>query len=84
MTNYLFRPLFPSIIRNLKKNGMLIYETFSKGNEKYGHPKNLNFLLKSGELLRIVEKKLHVIAFEEGYIENPKKAVVQRICAKKL
>ncbi len=84
VTNYLFRPLFPSIIKNLKKNGMLIYETFSEGNEKYGHPKNLDFLLKSGELLKIVEKKLHVIAFEEGYIENPKKAVVQRICAKKI
>ena len=84
VTNYLFRPLFSSIIRGLKKNGMLIYETFSEGNEKYGHPKNPHFLLKSGELLKMVGKKLRIIAFEEGHIKIPRKAVIQRICAKKI
>ena len=81
VTNYLFRPLTSSIIRALKNNGMLIYETFSKGNEKYGHPRNPNFLLKSGELLKMFGAALRIVAFEEGCIRNPRKMMVQRICA---
>ncbi|NKB19177.1 MAG: SAM-dependent methyltransferase [Alphaproteobacteria bacterium] len=81
VTNYLYRPLFPAIIDALDTNGILIYETFSLGNAKYGRPSNPDFLLTPGELLSVCKNKLRVIAFEEGLIENPTRAVKQRICA---
>ena len=57
VTNYLHRPLFPNLIITIKANGILIYETFAHGNEKYGKPSNPNFLLQSGELLEVVRGK---------------------------
>ncbi|MBK19226.1 MAG: SAM-dependent methyltransferase [Rhodospirillaceae bacterium] len=81
VTNYLHRPLFPEILNSLSENGVLIYETFSLGNEQYGRPSNPNFLLKPGELLDICLGTLQIIAFEEGLIEVPSPAVKQRICA---
>jgi SAM-dependent methyltransferase len=92
VTNYLHRPLFPSIFASLAINGILIYETFAKGNERFGKPSNPAFLLDPGELLDQVRansaahrnERLHVIAFEDGYSEQPRPAMLQRICAAKL
>jgi SAM-dependent methyltransferase len=81
VTNYLYRPLIPAIINVLDENGILIYETFSRGNERYGRPSNPDFLLKPGELLSACSEKLRVIAYEEGTIKGPKPSVKQRICA---
>jgi SAM-dependent methyltransferase len=81
VTNYLYRPLFENLINSLSDGGVLIYQTFMIGNEAYGRPKNPNFLLKRDELSDVFNKKLDVIAFEQGYIESPKPAVVQSICA---
>ena len=81
VTNYLHRPLFPKLLNSLAGGGMLIYETFAAGNERYGRPSNSDFLLRPGELLEVVRGKLNVIAFEEGLVEQPGFAVVQRICA---
>jgi SAM-dependent methyltransferase len=81
VTNYLYRPLFNSLIKSLGHGGVLIYQTFMTGNEIYGRPNNLKFLLSKNELNDFFREKLSVIAFEEGYIENPKPAVVQSICA---
>ena len=80
VTNYLHRPLFPHLVSALRSGGVLIYETFAAGNERYGRPSNPEFLLQPGELLRGVEP-LSVIAFEQGFIRAPKQALVQRICA---
>lgn len=80
VTNYLHRPLFRSLIEGLRRGGVLIYETFALGNERYGRPSNPAFLLRPNELLRSVEP-LAVVAFEQGLISAPKQAVVQRICA---
>jgi len=80
VTNYLHRPLFPHLVAALRPAGVLIYETFAVGNERYGRPSNPDFLLQPGELLRRVEP-LSVIGFEQGLISSPKQAVVQRICA---
>jgi len=77
VTNYLHRALLPSIADALGPQGVLIYETFMVGNEKYGKPSNPDFLLRPGELLQAFGS-LTVAAFEQGTIE---KAVVQRICA---
>jgi SAM-dependent methyltransferase len=80
VTNYLHRPLFPRLAESLDDNGVLIYETFMAGNERYGRPSNPDFLLRPGELLEAFGA-LTVAAFEQGVVERPKKAVVQRICA---
>ncbi len=84
VTNYLYRPLFPYILNSLAPGGMLIYETFAVGNERFGKPSSPRFLLKTGELLDLIcagAAKPQVLAFEDGYIEEPKPAMVQRICA---
>ena len=83
VTNYLFRPLFPHMFASLKPGGMLIYETFAAGNGEFGRPSNPDFLLKPGELLEVCLDRARVIAFEDGYIDQPKPAVVQRICVVK-
>jgi SAM-dependent methyltransferase len=79
VTNYLWRPLWPNILDSLAPNGVLIYETFSAGNESVGKPSRPDFLLHTAELLAVC-KDLHVVAFEEGFLANPDR-FVQRIVA---
>ena len=79
VTNYLHRPLFPLLARSLDEGGVLIYETFMAGNERYGKPSNPHFLLRPGELLEAFGA-LTVVGFEQGVLERTKRAVVQRIC----
>jgi len=79
--NYLHRPLVPVLLQALRPGGIFIYETFAVGNEKLGRPSNPEFLLRPGELLQWVEGRLQVLAFEQGLVERPKPAVIQRICA---
>ena len=81
VTNYLYRPLFPALINALADNGCLIYETFAQGNERHGRPSNPDFLLAPGELLSETSGTLSVVAYEHGLVNNPRPAVMQRICA---
>jgi SAM-dependent methyltransferase len=81
VTNYLHRPLFPYLVAALAAGGVLIYETFMLGNERFGRPSNPDFLLRPGELLEAFGQALHVVAFEQGEVAQPKPAVVQRLCA---
>lgn len=82
VTNYLHRPLFPALVAALMPGGMLIYETFAVGNERYGKPSRPDFLLRPGELLEVAEAGgLTVAAYEHGKVELPRPAVVQRLCA---
>lgn len=83
VTNYLHRPLFAPMIASLKPGGLLIYETFAIGNEKFGKPSNPDFLLQPGELLHAVRGAMRVIAYEDDYVEIPKPAMIQRVCAMK-
>ena len=80
ITNYLHRPLFPRIAESLDEGGVLIYETFMIGNEKYGRPSNPQFLLRPGELLEAFAT-LTPVGFEQGRVERPKPAMIQRLCA---
>ena len=77
VTNYLHRPLLPMLGASLAAGGVLIYETFMIGNERYGKPSNPNFLLRPGELLQSFAE-LTVLGFEQGTTGS---AVVQRMCA---
>lgn len=81
VTNYLHRPLFPAILASLAPGGMLIYETFMVGNERYGKPSNPQFLLRAGELWSELGAELEVRAFEQGQVAQPKPAMIQRLCA---
>jgi len=80
VTNYLFRPLMAQLRDCLAENGVLIYETFMLGNERFGKPSNPEFLLRPGELLESF-KGLTVKGFEEGAVLEPKPAMIQRLCA---
>lgn len=79
VTNYLWRPLLPSVVAGLAEGGVLLYETFARGNETVGRPSNPEFLLAPGELLRAAEG-LRVVAYEDGFVESPAR-FVQRITA---
>jgi SAM-dependent methyltransferase len=80
VTNYLHRPLFAAIEQALAPGGMLLYETFMQGNERFGKPSNPAFLLRPGELWQAFGG-LHLIAFEQGRARLPKPAMIQRLCA---
>lgn len=81
VTNYLHRPLFPHLLAGLAPDGVLIYETFATGNERYGRPSNPAFLLKPGELLEAVRGRLRVVAYDDLFVADPKPAMIQRLCA---
>ena len=82
VTNYLHRPTFDLLLAALEADGVLLYETFAAGNERFGRPANPAFLLAAGELLARCGGRLRVIAFEQGRIDDAgRRAVVQRIAA---
>lgn len=79
VTNYLWRPLFPTLIASLAPGGALLYETFARGNETVGRPARSDFLLEPGELLSRCQG-LDVVAYECGFLDHPAR-FVQRIVA---
>jgi SAM-dependent methyltransferase len=82
VANYLYRPLFHHLLNALTTNGVLIYETFMTGNEKFGKPSNPAFLLEEGELLKVYAGALEVLAFKQGYRATPTPAMVQAFCGR--
>jgi SAM-dependent methyltransferase len=83
VSRYLYRPLLRTLFETLKPGGVLIYETFMVGNERYGKPSNPDFLLLPDELLNFYTPLLSINAFEQGEVQTPLPAVMQRICATK-
>lgn len=81
VTHYLWRPLFPTLLNSLAPGGLLLYETFTQGNETVGKPARAEFLLQPGELLQRCQG-LRIIAFEDGFLNQPAR-FVQRIAAVK-
>jgi SAM-dependent methyltransferase len=81
VTNYLYRPLLPLLLNALDVDGVLIYETFMLGNERFGKPSNPAFLLRPGELLEVARRHLNVVAFEQGEVAMPRPMKIQRLCA---
>lgn len=79
VTNYLWRPLLPTLVGSVAAGGVLIYETFAAGNERVGKPRNPDFLLQPGELLQACHG-LRVVAYEDGFLPEPAR-FVQRIAA---
>ena len=83
VTNYLYRPRIKDLANLVNQNGHILYETFSQGNEKYGRPKNLKYLLKERELIEVFQKKFDVIEYFNGYNKEPKESYIQRCNLKK-
>jgi len=84
VTNYLYRPHLDRLPELLEEGGILIYETFAQGNGQFGKPSNPNFLLNPGELLAFAARhSLKVIAYQDIYVDEPKPAMVQALCAVK-
>lgn len=79
--NYLHRPLLPRVVEAVAPGGVLIYETFAVGNERFGRPRNPDFLLRTNELLQLVGDGFIVRAYEHGRVDAPNPAVRQSVCA---
>jgi hypothetical protein len=84
VTRYLYRPLMPQLLDSIASGGMLLYETFMEGNERFGRPSRPEHLLKDGELLELVRGRFSVIAYEARLVSEPRMAMVQRIAARRL
>lgn len=83
VTNYLHRPLMPALLDAIEPGGVLLYQTFMEGNERFGKPSRPEYLLKDGELLELVRGTFSVTAYEARLISDPM-AMVQRIAARRL
>ncbi|KPF59190.1 SAM-dependent methyltransferase [beta proteobacterium AAP51] len=70
VTNYLWRPLLPALLGALAEGGVYLHETFADGHQHIGRPSRPDFLLQSGELLRVCAG-LRVLAYEDGYEPGP-------------
>ena len=87
VTNYLHRPLMPALLDAIEPGGVLLYQTFMEGNERFGKPSRPDHLLKDGELLELVRGNFSVMAYEARLISEPVSshmAMVQRIAARRL
>lgn len=81
--NYLWRPLLPTIRDSVAPGGVLLYETYAVGHERYGRPRNPEFLLRPGELLEAFHGDLEVLEFQHAEEGDPVVAVRQRLCARR-
>ncbi|MGE0823478.1 MAG: methyltransferase domain-containing protein [Candidatus Binatia bacterium] len=83
---YLFRPLFPALLRTLKPEGILMYETFLVENYlRYQRPRHQGFCLEPGELRTLVSG-LHILHYDEnprGHPDRQTKTFTARLLARK-
>ena len=81
---YLHRPLAAEIVRVLKPNGVLLYETFTREHTQLAqHPRNPAFLLEPGELCGLFSALVPLRA-EEVRVQAPAPEAVARLVARKL
>ena len=83
VVNYLYRPKTKQLINLLNNGGYLFYETFALGNEKYGSPKNPDYLLKDKELLNLLSKENEILSYFNGVVTDEKISIKQRCLIKK-
>lgn len=83
VVHYLHRPLLGLLAEAVAPGGRLVYETFARGNEQFGRPRNPDFLLRPRELLDAFGN-FRILAFEDGLVAAPQPAMIQRIAALRL
>ena len=81
VTNYLWRPLFSTLLASVADGGILLYETFGCEQPTHGRPTNPQFLLQPLELIRAFGD-LHIVAYEDVVLDGPKRHV-QRLAAQR-
>jgi rhodanese-related sulfurtransferase len=79
VVNYLHRPLFPALVRTLRRGGWLIYETYITSQAERGKPTSPEHLLEPGELAGLVAP-LEVARQREGEFEG---RMVSAVAARK-
>lgn len=79
VANYLWRPLWPTLLGAVADGGVYIHETFAVGQQLIGKPSRPDFLLANGELLQACAG-LRIVAYEDGFEAAPQR-YVQRIVA---
>ena len=84
VVNYLHRPRLADLVDSVAPGGLLLYETFAAGHERFGRPRNPDYLLRPGELHDAVRGRLRVLAYEDLDIREPSPAAVQRIAAHRI
>jgi SAM-dependent methyltransferase len=79
VSRYLHRPLLPILKKMIASEGYIVYQTFMRGCEAFGSPKNPRFLLEKGELAGIFTE-FDVIQDEIEYLEDgrPTNAFIAR------
>lgn len=78
---YLHRPLMANIRTALKGGGILIYETYTRAQERFGKPSNPDHLLEAGELYGFFQD-WHIFHYFEGMEDDPPRAIAQLVCRK--
>jgi SAM-dependent methyltransferase len=78
---YLHRPLFPALLSAVKPGGLVIYETFTIENRRFGRPDNEKFLLQANEL-KTIFRSWELIYDFEGTLANPDRCVAQLVVRK--
>ena len=79
--NYLYRPLFPFIREAIRPGGLIVYETFTVDQKRFGRPSNLDFLLEQHELAQAFAGWELVRSFE-GEVSSPERAIARLIARK--
>jgi len=82
---FLKRRLFPQIVGGLKKNGLVVFETFlNSGDKSFAQPSNPDFLLAKNELLDafISLRILHYREYETHNMKGEKVVVAQLVARK--
>lgn len=85
-TNYLDRAIISNLSKALKKDGILLIETYMEHEENEKPPSNPLFLLKKGELKTFFDESFKVIDYDEYFNEKYElfKMRKQSIIVKKL
>lgn len=78
---YLHRPLIPCIKKAIKEKGLIVYETYTVEQPRFGKPHRPDFLLNPGELKAWFED-WDVIYHFEGIEDAPQRATAQLVARK--
>jgi dihydroneopterin aldolase len=63
---YLYRPIFPGLMKALKPGGVILYETFLLENHlQRQHPRRKEFCLEPNELLTLI-RDVRILHYDEG------------------
>ena len=73
---YLHRPLFPDLLKAVEPGGLIIHETFTIINRRFGRPNNPDFLLIPNELKTWL-RNWELLHYYEGVQHSPDRAIAQ-------